>query len=565
MPSIVLGHTNDTTINVPYEQRIIVHLHEIDSLKAMKVVNWGEVNSLQLTLSSLYRNTGQYTKAMSAALEGIRISETYRNNEGIEAGYQDVANSLRYKGNFSEAQYYMRKAINGALLFEDKKKRDKFLAYFYYQYTLIFQEENKHLDSALFYHSKSLELREKLQNRKDIPKSHMSIGYIHYKQGNNEKALKSLLIADSLYRELEGEMKPNAWLRNKITTNSYLGMVYFSEGDYLSCIELFKKVASQSQRISMKEISLNSYKFLADSYEKLNQLDSAFFYLTKFIQLNDVVHTEKKNQQIEELKTVYETEKKNEIIEQQKETIGYSEKQINRFTIALSTLIILIIFLIVFLRFKRLKNQREMQSKFSQDLINTIEEDRIRIARDLHDSIGQNLLIIKNQNALMGKRLKDEQLIEKSKTINSISAETIEELREISNNLTPYQLGRLGLTKAIEDLIGKIERSSKMSFIKEIKNVDDMVEIDQQINVYRIIQESLNNIIKHSEASEVKIQISDANIVISDNGIGFVAISKTQGMGLNNLVERAKLLKADLTIDSAQNSGTVIAILFKNN
>jgi signal transduction histidine kinase len=459
----------------------------------------------------------------------------------------------------------MRKAINGALLFEDKKKRDKFLAYFYYQYTLIFQEENKHLDSALFYHSKSLELREKLQNRKDIPKSHMSIGYIHYKQGNNEKALKSLLIADSLYRELEGEMKPNAWLRNKITTNSYLGMVYFSEGDYLSCIELFKKVASQSQRISMKEISLNSYKFLADSYEKLNQLDSAFFYLTKFIQLNDVVHTEKKNQQIEELKTVYETEKKNEIIEQQKETIGYSEKQINRFTIALSTLIILIIFLIVFLRFKRLKNQREMQSKFSQDLINTIEEDRIRIARDLHDSIGQNLLIIKNQNALMGKRLKDEQLIEKSKIINSISAETIEELREISNNLTPYQLGRLGLTKAIEDLIGKIERSSKMSFIKEIKNVDDMVEIDQQINVYRIIQESLNNIIKHSEASEVKIQISDANIVISDNGIGFVAISKTQGMGLNNLVERAKLLKADLTIDSAQNSGTVIAIQFKNN
>ena len=68
-----------------------------------------------------------------------------------------------------------------------------------------------------------------------------------------------------------------------------------------------------------------------------------------------------------------------------------------------------------------------MQSKFSQDLINTIEEDRIRIARDLHDSIGQNLLIIKNQNALMGKRLKDEQLIEKSKIINSISAETIEE------------------------------------------------------------------------------------------------------------------------------------------
>lgn len=563
LPLKVWSNNNDSIVNVPFEERIEFHLNEIDSIMLIRPIDWAKVNETQLTLSSLYRNIGQYTMAMNAALEGIRISETYRNNEGIEAGYQDVANCLRYKGNFEEAHAYMRKAIAGTLKFKEQKKKENHLAYFYYQHSLIFEHEEVHLDSALYYHELSLATKEKYNNKKAIPQSHMSIGHVYYKLGNYDNALESLTLADSLYDQIKFDVKPNFWLRKKATVGNYIGLVRFAKEDYSNAIKHFRQSAYESELIDVKELLLYNYEYLANSFEQLKIMDSAIHYRNKFIALNEVVYDEKKDHQLEELKTIYEIKKKNEIIEEQKETIGYSEVQITRFIIAIVTLIFSIIFLTVFFRLKRLKAQRELQNEFSQDLINTIEKDRLRISRDLHDSIGQNLLIIKSQNSLLGKNLTEEKLIEKSASINTIAAQTIDELREISNNLTPYQLGRLGLTKAIEDLLQKFENLSQLNFLIEIENIDDIVAQDQQINVYRIIQESLNNIIKHAHCTEVTLKVSKSQIIIADNGVGFATTSKSHGMGLSNLATRSKLLSAEFSIDSSPNNGTIITIQFK--
>jgi signal transduction histidine kinase len=548
--------------NVPFEERIQIHIAEIDSLKAMNPINWGQVNSVYLTLSSLYRNIGEYSKAMDAALTGVEIAETYRNNEGIEASYQDVANSLRYKGNFEEAHYYMRKAINGTKKFTNEKKREIYLAYFYYQYTLIFQEEGVHLDSALYFHQLSLKLKEKQNNKKDIPKSHMSIGYIHYLMGSYEKATTSLNFSDSLYNNIKSTTLPNAWLRKKLKIQNYLGLVHFASGRISEAIANFKECAYGSNYISVKSILLSSYKNLGDCYELENQLDSALLYRNKYIALNNSIFNQKNAQQLEELKTVYETEKKNETIKIQNEEIVENRNRINRFIAIVVALLLSIIALFIFFKYKRLKREKELQSKFSQDLINKVEHERERISRDLHDSVGQNLLIIKNQNSLLKLRLKDKQLIEKSETINNFAAQTIDELREISNNLTPYQLGRLGLTKAIEDLIDKVTKSSKISCVKNISNIDNLVEPSLQINLYRIVQESLNNIIKHSKATEISFIVSTSKIVIADNGVGFNTTKTSAGMGIGNLSERAKLLKADSKIESGPNLGTKITLQF---
>jgi len=121
----------------------------------------------------------------------------------------------------------------------------------------------------------------------------------------------------------------------------------------------------------------------------------------------------------------------------------------------------------------------------------------------------------------------------------------------------------LGLTKAIEDLIDKVTKSSEISCIKNISNIDNLVEPSLQINLYRIVQESLNNIIKHSQATEMSFIVSTSKIVISDNGVGFNATKTSAGMGIGNLAERAKLLQADSKIESGPNLGTKITLEFK--
>ena len=555
----------DKNSNTRFENRIAIHIKEIDSLKSMEPINWEEVNKTQLTLSSLYRNTGEYTKAMVAALEGVRIAETYRNGEGLLASYQDVANSLRYKANYTEAHEYMRKAINGTLKFKDEKKKEKYLAYFYYQHTLIFQEEGKYLDSALYFHKISLELKEKLGNEMDIPKSHMSIGYIHYKLGNNQTALESLLLADSLFNSIKSKTAPNAWLRKKLKINNYLGLVYYSMGDISKAIKNFRESAKGSELINIKNIALSSYKNLADCYKKQNRLDSALFYFNKYITINNEVFNKKSNQQIEELKTVYETEKKDVTIKKQNLEIAYNNAKINKFIAIVASLLLLIIALIILSRNKRLKAESKLQSKFSQDLISNIEDERKRISRDLHDSIGQNLILIKNQNSLLKLKLVDKELIEKSNKINIFASQTIEELREISNNLTPYQLDILGLTKAIENLIDNVESTSQITCIKNISNIDSIVEKNLQINLIRIVQELLNNIIKHSKATKIYFFVTTSKIIISDNGVGYNTSNKSNGMGVSNFTERAKLLKAESKIESSPNLGTKITLEFTSN
>jgi signal transduction histidine kinase len=142
--------------------------------------------------------------------------------------------------------------------------------------------------------------------------------------------------------------------------------------------------------------------------------------------------------------------------------------------------------------------------------------------------------------------------------------ETIEEVREIARNLHPHQLEQLGLTKAIKSIIKKLSSSTKINFSLNIEFVDEFLPSEQWIHVYRILQEALTNIIKHSEATEVKIEIKRKQqnifLLIEDNGkcIQSIIEKTNNGFGLENLKERARLLDARLEITSPFNKGVKV-------
>ncbi len=217
--------------------------------------------------------------------------------------------------------------------------------------------------------------------------------------------------------------------------------------------------------------------------------------------------------------------------------------------------------LFVFHRRERLRQKsQEEHDQFCRRLIESQEAERQRIARELHDSLGQNLLLIKNR-AVMG--LKDnsspERMREQLREISEASAGSVEEIRAIARALRPYQLDRLGLTKTLEDAAATVTTTGGLHIVTEVDPVDGLFAPDAEIAVYRLVQEGLNNIIKHAQAKSARLVVrrhrESVQIDLTDDGRGIDPDQK-DGFGLTNLRERVRLLGGTLMVRAAAGQGT---------
>ena len=195
----------------------------------------------------------------------------------------------------------------------------------------------------------------------------------------------------------------------------------------------------------------------------------------------------------------------------------------------------------------------------------TQEENWRQTAAELHDSLGQNLLVLNNsilqlEQQVTGKEITRNEL----KELSDIVQDAIEEVRRISENLYPHQLSRLGLTSSIESMVRKVDSVSMIDFDVRAENIDNMLPEEEEINFYRIIQEAVNNIIKHSGAKKALIEIykDDKYIYtkIEDDGIGFSPYVLHSGLGIESMHERANLIRGNINMTSKRNYGSKILL-----
>lgn len=212
---------------------------------------------------------------------------------------------------------------------------------------------------------------------------------------------------------------------------------------------------------------------------------------------------------------------------------------------------------------------REQQSRieYTLQLIAAQEAERKRIAAELHDSIGQNLLLVKNLAQMALQAQTPAQVYEHVATINHLAARCIAETRQISRDLHPYQLDHLGLKRALEAMLENTAQASAIHFTAKFEPVDELFSADGAMNLYRIVQESVNNILKHSQASRADIRlerdIHEVQLRIEDDGDGFPAnqlADNKKGMGLKNITERVRMLGGKLNVDSSPGHGTRIEV-----
>ncbi|HEX8999261.1 MAG TPA: two-component regulator propeller domain-containing protein [Blastocatellia bacterium] len=221
-------------------------------------------------------------------------------------------------------------------------------------------------------------------------------------------------------------------------------------------------------------------------------------------------------------------------------------------------------------RLDRAYRARQTQEEFAQRLIESQEHERKRIATELHDGLGQSLLVIKNR-ALMGAAVSNEAPArEQFSEITSTVGDALGEVRTIAYNLRPLHLERLGLTATLEEMLADVAAASGIEIASAIAPLDGLFTPAEEINLYRIVQECLNNIVKHSQAAQasviVQIQESELRITISDDGRGFDPTARQPseprrgGMGLTGLAERVRILGGTYQLLSTPGEGTQIRI-----
>ena len=214
--------------------------------------------------------------------------------------------------------------------------------------------------------------------------------------------------------------------------------------------------------------------------------------------------------------------------------------------------------------------EREVRDEFTRKLFQSQETERRRIAGELHDSLGQNLILIKNRTQLGINLTGDSPKVRAQfDELYEMASQAIAEVRQISHDLRPHQLDQLGLTRALESMFEGAAENSHLRFDLKLDPVDDLFEPDDATHLYRVAQESLSNILKHAYAKSVRIgmdrDLHSVRFWIEDDGHGFAAPDsqsrpRARGLGLSSIFERVRILGGRLEVKSLPGTGTRIDV-----
>ncbi|MEM6720844.1 MAG: sensor histidine kinase [Bacteroidota bacterium] len=336
-------------------------------------------------------------------------------------------------------------------------------------------------------------------------------------------------------------------------------LLFLSEGELDKAEVSANKLLALREGISDYEFTMEVYEMLYKIYNAKNDEQKALKYLESFINIKDSIESVQKARALSYYQTLYETEKRDAKITSQNAeiTILNTENRLNQQYMFFGGVGLLAVFLIIYLvRSRRFAQKRqELQAQFSQDLLKGQEEERSRLARELHDSVGQKLMLLSKTTKKLG-----------NENAEQLASSTLEEVRSISRGLHPSNLERLGLTMAINALVYDINANTELFFTENIENVDNLLSKESELHVYRIIQESLSNIVKHAEAKAVKLDIqkepTKVTLSINDNGKGFDITSKQKSisLGIKTLFERARIIDAYIDLQSTIGKGTKLTV-----
>ncbi len=513
----------------------------------------------------LYRRLRERGKAMEYGMKGLKLAEQARDTVNIGNGYNQLAILYVDIEDYDKALEYHQEALHWRQLSGNAVS----IALSHGNIGIVNMRLG-HYDEALAAHKRGAQTVIKAGNRSDEAFFYNDIGSTYLYKGDTDSAIHYLKKSIAM-REAMRETNEIAY------TYNYLGEAYEKAGNVREGERWIKKALQTAIEIDNTKQHEEALESLSDFYARNQQYDSAYVYLRKHKAYKASIAQSDRVKLIDELAAQYETEKKEQQIEILNQQTALQKLRLRQRGIVLVAAIILLSVLaglIYVVQNKRKlqtearlqKRLNEQQQQAAKDVLHAEERERRRIATDLHDGVGQlmsaALLSLHEVSADTGKSAPVRPLLERAKALVS---ESYDEMRSISHQMIPNALLKAGLASSVKEFLEKIA-GKQLKIQLNVVGLDERLDEQTETVLYRVIQETVTNVIKHAQASKLSIQLVRDNdgidATIEDNGIGFetARTAEGKGVGLKNIRSRIALLNGTVEIDTAPGRGTVLVI-----
>ncbi len=520
-------------------------------------------------LSRIYRERGWYPEALEIVIKSLEVFEELGDSTQIATELTSIGYIYSKMGDYAESLKWQKKALAIPHGYSDSAN----IGLMYGRIGIIYDELGMY-DSAHYFNNIAVAYFKAVHDEQYLGLWFSNIGNTFIKEKRYDAAEK--YFNDALTLSLKEEDKSIIYIN--------LGNVYTKTG-------LFDEAERTLNQAVTRCIKHKQTSFLSEAYyrkyelaEKQGKTKSALEFFKMYNNLNDSILNIEKTEQIARMRIRFETEQKEKelLVEKaEKEKIAKEKAQAeikvynrNKWIIGISSLtLILLFFGLYIVQRNRRKAQAEKDAVIIEErekglkaVITAQEDERKRIAKDLHDGIGQQLSGLKMAwqtfTGDVQEKIPGEE--KRLKKLTGILDEAASDVRTISHQMMPRVLSESGLIPAIEDMLEKSLGPTKIKYNFETFQVESRFEENIEVSIYRVLQELINNIIKHAGALVVSVQLFTNKgyliLMVEDNGKGFELKSNTEGHGLLNIKSRINAINGEVSYNPSPESGTVATV-----
>lgn len=529
----------------------------------------GIANSLN-GIGVMYMSRADYEKAITYFLQLIKISDIKGYENILGKAYINIGTAYYEMKEDDKALYYYLESIK----INERLNNLIHLGNAYNNLGNILDRNGKY-DSAWIFFNKAIELSTKTNFKRGLPNAYIGLGNILVEKEKYKEAFDYYQLAKDAYQSI-GDIE------GFVISYKNQGLMYEKWGNYDKSIQIYDSCLLVAQGYELTDRIIELYNNLYTSYWLKKDFQNAFIYLLNHTELKDSIMGLKKTEIIHDLQLKYETEKSQaQILTLEKENLEKDlslRKRTNQKNIYLfsgSGIISIVLFLLIFYRHKANKDRIISEQKIQQleeekkllaarSIVNGQEEERKRIAKELHDGLGVLLSTAKMQfTTIRDKSPENKPLIDKA---TKLLEQAAGDVRKISHNMMPGLLTKFGLYEAAEDLIEQVDETEGLNAVCEITGDTKRLQENTEIMLYRIIQEMVNNTIKHAEAKTISLKMEILpgllKIFYSDDGKGFDTASKleSKSIGLSSIQSRVNFLSGQVSVESKPQEGVMYVI-----
>lgn len=560
----ILKHNSDRKLqNLIELKRSFILMHNGEYEKAKKYYKEQEPVLIQqkdtlalillnMAKGQIFQDEQRHDESVKYYLKSLQLSvdskdkyyeATSRNNLGGE--YQTI-------GNIESARSEYEKALKIANEIQNKKLAASITS----NVASIYIQENK-LDEALDQFKKNLQFYENTNFFYEIAYTYFSMAYCYSEKKQFPLMKQNAIMAIEILNKYNLPVEA-------LNVYSQVVSLFVKNNFNSEAITLANQAVELSNKNKLPIADPGFYRNLSRLYEEMGNDEKALYFHKKYSRIKDSLTNIANIKQANELMYKYELseqerkliikENENKLLRKQNELY-----KVNRnFYISISILIILIlIFVAFYIVQKRLKKQRE---EYAAQLINDIDKERERIAMDLHDDLGLGITMVKHK-VMSLDCLPDDKREEIRKTLQ----EMLEQTRNISRELYPATLKHLRLEEYLDPLLKHIEERTGVICSYEVDSVIDTFTLEYKMHIIRILQECIHNSLKYSKATAIRIEINfdkpKIQIVYFDNGIGLKESKQNNGLGFQNIYQRAKQIGGSLYVGNNENGNGIKLVI----